>query len=398
MKAILIFCMSFALALAILPACALAAPAESPIILGGTGDDVCYDTLLLPNGNLILSMSSGGGRNGEPEYDENVHKVWLLCLAPDGSTVWENEYGEERSGGYTSLWFLALGDDGTFRATESYDISQHRQYLQEKVFSCEDGSLLSQGERSLNPLGDGSVYIQYRANGGYMLVEESLSVDSPDSYRTLSMLDPQGRELWRLDADAYGIRNVDGWFLLPQGMLLYGRHPNDALQQSQPIVMLVGAHGDVLWSYVPAGLTNGIFWDGIIDSAGRIVLTGITRGAKQTDENGSESRIQLVTCLDTATGEEIWRKTAEMSERSLPCKIIAELNGQIILCDSGNSYQNKVFETLDWNGNELQYWTASVPGYGQISPHFFQWNGELWTYTILEGNTMDVLLERVVLP
>ena len=396
MKRILIYCI--ACILTVLPAGALATTVESPVILGGTGDDVCYDTLQLPNGNLILSMSSGGGRDGEPEYEGNVRKAWLLCLAPDGSTVWETEYGDDRSGGYTSLRFLSLNGDGTFNGTESYSISQHPQYLQEKIFSCDDGSLVLQAEKESNTLEEDSVYKQYYANNGYLLIEESLSGRTADNYRIFYMLDPEDRELWRLDADEAGIRNLEGWIAAEQGTLLYGRHRNEATGKPQPIALLADAAGQALWTYQPADIDNGVPWEGILNSKGYFILSGMMSGALQTDEYNAESRLQFIVCLDAATGEEIWRRTADLTDRDLPYRNLAEINGQYILCDSGDSYNNIVFETLDMDGNELQYWTASIPGYAHISPRFFRWNGELWTCTILDGNTMDVLLERVMVP
>ena len=375
------------LALGVLPVCALATTAESPLIIGGAGYDVCYDTLSLPNGNIILSLSSNGGQNGGPEYKGDVHKVWLLCLAPDGSVVWETEFGEDAKGGHTRLQHLALSGDGTFYGTVCYEISQYTQYRQKITFSCADGSILSEGEKVME---DENYYRRYLPNDGFTLVSESLtsgtSVDSP----TLRMLDANGNELWKLDADVIGY-TMD-WLPTAHGALLYGVSANAAQTASQAAAALIDNSGRVVWTYRAENLDSGRFFDGMIDSGGRFVASGFCNY-----KSGQDSSQQLLVCLDAATGTILWQQTAGTADRILPNAHLTEIDGQYILCGSSDHY-SITFETVDREGRELQCWTTSIPGYTLISPRFFLWNGELWTETLLKGSDRDAVLERVVIP
>lgn len=403
MKRFLMYCIAAVLLLGLLPACALAVTAESPIILGGTEDDACYGTLSLPNGNLIVSMSSGGGRDGTSAYPGNVHKAWLVCLAPDGSTVWEVSFGAAANGSYTSVQFPALNDDGTFSGVLRYSISQFPQYRQEITLSLSDGSILAEGEQVFSTMETEKINKNYYKNGGYTIMEEIHDCDATCQPRTLHLIGPDGNELWTLDAVAGGMRHIADFVQTEQGTILYGRDESsgDVIEDSGT-VMLVDASGTILWRYQPEGLEYSTLSSGILDSQGRFVAAGFARSAMLTDEDGHaigyNDPSQLLVCLDAATGEALWQQTTAMTDEKLPTDNLMEYDGQYILCTSGGNYNTNVFETLDYNGNELQYWTTSVPEYGLIAPQFFLWDGELWASSILNGSTMDVLLERVVIP
>ena len=393
MKRIVMYCAVFVLALMILPACSLATTAESPIILGGTGDDSCYSNLPLPNGNLILSMASAGGRNGEPEYGNHVLKVWLVCLAPDGSVVWENSFGADRKGNYTTLHFLSLNEDDTFSGMIRYEIGQRAQYRQKMTFSCADGSLLYEGEKVPDTVEEDSIYRQYFANDGQMIVSETLMSEMADKPRIIRLYNAEGSELWTLDATNAGISLLEGWVSTPQGAVLYGRNRSTINQESTPTALLVDSSGHVVWTYQPDDLKDGGLFNGILDSEGHFVAVGFCN--YNGEQNSSK---QLLVCLDSATGAVLWQRTADMAQCRLPGNKLMEINGGYMICASDSNASGILLETIDTSGNKLQVWTESMPDYRMFSPRFLLWNGELWTESLLDGSHMDVVLQRVALP
>ena len=58
---------------------------------GGTGQDTVYEATPLPDGNLLLNGYTQLGRAGQAQLTGKGHptRAWLLCLAPDGSILWE---------------------------------------------------------------------------------------------------------------------------------------------------------------------------------------------------------------------------------------------------------------------------------------------------------------------
>ena len=58
---------------------------------GGTGQDTIYDITPLPDGNLLLNGYTQLGRGELQQLTGKGHptRAWLLCLAPDGSILWE---------------------------------------------------------------------------------------------------------------------------------------------------------------------------------------------------------------------------------------------------------------------------------------------------------------------
>ena len=402
MKRFFLYSIVAILALGILPGCALATTAESPIILGDYGDESCYATLQLPNGNIILSLTSTGGRNGAPLYGGSIRKVWLLCLAPDGSTVWETELGEDIKGGYTTMISLTLNDNDTFTGRIRYTISQHPQYWQEMTFSCNDGTLISEGEKIPDAMETQKTSREYFTVGNQTILREVHNCESTCDPCTLHMIGPDGNEQWCLDTDAIGLEYMVRWVPAPGGAILYGMNRTKSSPNRQAVALLVDPDGNIVWYRAAAVFEYASLSDAIVDSNGRFVGLGFARNNAYCENNGYnlgfDSFNQLLVCWDAATGEEVWQKTTELTDRQLPSSYLAETDGQYILTDSGSKYKCCVFETVDTNGNELQYWTTSFPGCTHFTPRFFTWNGELWTRTSIEDSDDDIVLERVQIP
>ena len=201
MKHIAAYLMTVAiLLLALTSAFAQGVTADSPIMLGGTGDDSYHDSLSLPNGNVIFSIASNGGRNGGEQYAKRTRKAWLICLAPDGSTVWENEFGDSHPGGYTIFSQLVLGSDNSFSGMASYSINQYSQYRQMMTFSTVDGSLIQSGERIMDSMEADNIYRTFQTSGGYRMAEEVNNFNTNLKPRILRLLDSDGNQLWELNA------------------------------------------------------------------------------------------------------------------------------------------------------------------------------------------------------
>jgi len=401
MKRILLLIVVIALTIGCFPACGLAGTAESPIILGGTGDDAFYGMLPLANGNLILSLSSRGGRDDMPEYDGNVYKVWLLCLAPDGSILWETNFGKEDEGGYTILQYLSLNDDDTFSGLAWYSINQTSQYRQRLTFSLADGSIVSSEDPIADTIAaDHILRIYYPVNGSF-IIEEICDCEVSCNPRTLCMTDAQGETLWLLDANQIGISHIDNWIPTDNGALLYGRNVTDNVSADQAVALLVDQNGNVLWTQT-ADIENGSFDNGIIDSNGRFIGAGLAKGEMMLDENGHfigyDSWNQLIVCWDATTGAAYWQTVTEMTDSTLPYDNLIEIEGQYILFDSFRDYLSNVYEIIDANGQMLQYWTTSYNDFTLLGNSLFVWNNELWAESVFKDGDTDVLLERINIP
>ena len=400
----MIFCLlSIVLLLALTSACAQNITAESPIILGGTGDDSLHGFLSLPNGNIILSIASNGGRDGEATYPGLTRKAWLICLAPDGSTVWENEFGDDHTGGYTIFSQLILGDNDSFTGMVSYSISQYSQYRQMMTFSTIDGSLLQSGERIMESMETDNIYRTFTTSQGYRIASETHNFNTNLKPRILRLLDNGGKQLWEFNASENGISHMEQFIPVSQGTLLFGRDNVADSINSNAVAMLINNSGAVVWDYQFNNGSRCGFQSGIIDSEGRFIIMGTVRGDPILNEDGravgfEDNTSLLLTCLDVTTGETIFEKTLQMADRRIPSDQIIEYDGRYILCGAGENYNTIEYQALDHDGMLLQHWSDGYPEYGLFGARFFLWNGKLWAKAILDGTTMDVYLTRVAIP
>ena len=286
MKHIVSYMLAIILLLAFTSVSAQGVTAESPIILGGTGDNTDSDFLSLPNGNIIIAVSSNGGRNGEKPYAGGIRKVWLVCLSPDGSIVWENVFGDDRAGGYTHLNQLILGDNDSISGMVSYSIDQRSQYRQMMIFSTIDGSLLQSGERVMDSMEMDNVYRTFSTSGKFRIADETYNFDTNLKPRMLRLLDDKGNQLWELNATENDISHMRQLIPVPQGTVLYGQEDAEGSVSSEAVAMLVDNTGAVVWEYRYRRDSMCSFIDGVLDSQGRIVLLGNIRGNLITDEKG----------------------------------------------------------------------------------------------------------------
>lgn len=401
MKHLIPLMLAITLMLCCLPACGLAGTAESPIILGGTEDDVVNDVLPLANGNLILSVSRDVNYDGTIHYEDTIHRVWLLCLAPDGSVLWETTFGKEDPGGFSMMHYLELNDDDTFTGVVGYSIVQRSQYRQTLTFSVTDGTLIT----SENPVPDTIEADHILRNiypvGGSVITEEIHDCEASCKPRTLRMTDAEGRDLWQLNANEIGISHIRNWIPVEQGALIYGRNVIDQPLADQAVAMLIDRDGNVLWTQT-AEIENGSFHDAILDSTGRFIGVGFAKSDLQLDASGHflgyGSQNQLIACWDAATGGVFWQSVTEMIDKKLPYDHVMEIDGQYILCGSGTNYTENAYETFDANGQMLSCWTTSYHDKPLIISDLFQWNQELWAVSFTGSGNSDVLLERVEIP
>ena len=403
MKHIAAYLMVIVLLLALTPASAQGVTAESPIILGGTGDDALHDSLSLPNGNVIFSIASNGGRNGGEQYAGRTRKAWLICLAPDGSTVWENEFGDAQAGGYTIFSQLILKNDDSFSGMVSYSIDQHSQYRQMMTFSTVDGSLIQSGERVMDSMEADNIFRKFYTSQDYRIAYETHNFNTNLKPRILRLLDNDGNQLWELNASENDISHMKQFIPLSQGTLLYGRDNVGDSIGTNAVAMLVDNSGAMVWDYQFSNGSRCGYQSGIIDSQGRFVVMGTTRGDPILNEEEKaigyeDSTSLLLTCLDVSTGETIFEKIIPMTDRRIPSDQITEFDDRFILCDNGDNYNTIEYQTIDKDGNLLQHWSDRYPDCGLIGARFFLWNGELWARSILDGASMDVYLTRVVIP
>lgn len=393
-----------ALAVAILLFTTLTALGEgrpAAIRLGGTGDDHLTTAVPLENGNLLLAMSSQGGRNGQAEHPQGARKMWLLCLAPNGSPLWETEYGHEKG----SSWFYGLTvDGGSVTGALRHSIDDSMQYTQRRTYSLADGALLWEGEKADPSKLDRNVKIYEYPLGPLLFEQEVHDYEATCEPRFYRLRDAGGGELWCVDAKEVGLSNQEGQLRFGESTLLWGRQWNYESGSSQLVALRIDDGGNLLWRASLTDIEDGLFRDGLLDSRGRMVLTGISRSAMRVSSEGYglgyEDQKQLLVCMDAATGEQLWRhENGLVSDEVLPIDDILQVEAGYLLAGVGLNHMGSAFELLDFDGNSLARWSTVLPetvSYGQT---LFHWKGETWVGTsIEEDGTRDVYLERVEMP
>lgn len=374
-------------------------PANSPIRLGGKGDDSIGkgSMLALSNGNLLLSISTHRGRNGQGETKRSNAWTWLLCLAPDGSILWETEFGEDRG----SMGFGSLTEqpNETVAGYVHYSIEQHSQYMQKRIYSLKDGSLVWKGEPEKTT--DDSIYVSINTAGSRYLREETHDAQAKCEPRFYQLEEADGKVAWRVDAESIGLNNLRGVLPVPQGTLLYGCLWEDGATGGTAKALVMDDQGKVLWSLPMKDLGDADLLSALNDSGNHALLSGFNYGPFDSKSGHFEYRKKFVLQLDTTTGQEIWRKEyPDGAQTTSPTGLqLTTEQGYLSAAIDTRDYSGFVYQLLGTDGTEQAPWQVTLKDTAIVGLNVFHWNGEIWQlYTAEQDGDMDVVLERLIIP
>lgn len=373
--------------------------AKSPLRLGGSGDDSAGngDVLPLSSGNLLLSISTHRGRNGQAETERSNGWLWLICLKPEGSTLWETEFGEDR--GTIGFGNLIEQPGDKVVGYMHYSIDQHSQYRQKRIYSLKDGKLLWQGE--LESMTDPNIYVTIDTVGSRYLRKETHDAHATCEPRYYQLEEADGTVVWRVEQDSIGLNNFRGALEVPQGTLLYGCQWDDGASGGTAKALLMDDQGKILWSMATEELNDSRLLHGLSSGNSRALLSGLSSGP--IDPNGGlpAYREQFLLLLDTGTGREIWRKQYRDNAGTIhPIGEQLETEHGFLLADTDTrDFSGYICMLVGADGTEQEPWQVTFKDTEVNGLELFRWNGEIWAeYIITQDGDMDVVLERLIIP
>ncbi len=363
--------------------------AQSPIRFGGSGDDsIVRDTVLpLESGNLLLSISTHRGRSGQAETKRSNTWAWLICLKPDGSTLWETEFGEER--GTTSFGSLTEQPGETVTGYLYYSIDQHSQYRQKQTYSLKDGSLLWQGERE--SMTDPNIYVTINTAGSRYLREETHDSQAKCEPRYYQLEETDGTVVWRVESESIGLRLCEGALSAPKGTLLYGCHKEAGTRGEKAKALLMDDRGEVMWSMTMDDLNDARLMFGLAAGNDRALLAGVSRDPHE----------RFLILIDTKTGSELWRRQyRDEGDTIHPISAQLETEQGFLLADvDARDHSGFIYMLVEADGTEHKPWQVTFRDTAFVGLNLFQWNKEAWAaYNIEQDGDTDVMLERLLIP
>ncbi|MEG2207149.1 MAG: hypothetical protein RR065_03505 [Clostridia bacterium] len=370
------------------------------IRLGGTGDDSLSrnNWLITPEGNLLLVMQTTGGHNEQPTYPHNARKTWLVCLAPDGSTLWEREIGEKT--GASILYNLRLRADGSFDAQLNYSIDQVTQYTRWQRYSLTDGALLWEGEKEQPYTVEGAMEYCYIAGTRTLRTCFNGSQATSES-RMYQLEEADGKVLWQAGARAIGLSGLNGVAAVEGGTVLYGFNGLEGENGYVPVLLKMDDAGAVQWRVALDEVKNGKLDSYTFTKDGLLVLAGWSHEDLASDTGVLRNVKQVLCCVNPVSGDVRWKKLNALADgEALVRGAIVEVDQGFVLSGGNGQFSGIAYQLIDHEGNELARWETSLPETTFIGSDLFLWNGVPWMASFItqEEDNSDVLLQRVELP
>ncbi len=379
------------LLLALQPAaCAAVRPEGSFRIGGGGKDSPTCAPLVLPNGDLVVAVSTQGGLGGEPLDTDGEYKTYLACLDYEQNVVWQSVwtgtvslYGLDENGGVQAFWRYKDGGETYVRFTTlSADTGEQTAQKQPmKLVSTQTGA-------------DPHIYSQALPDYGF--VTEIHDPEATTEPRYFSLCAPDGEELWRKNQKELVVQNVEEIAQLDDGILLLGS--SGELSEDVyylPIVVKVSLTGELLWQYIPSEMESGSLLHFQRGGEGDVVVFGYGRIGELTAD---ASTWQIIASLDEKSGEVRWEKEYRDTETRVSGRsdVVAVPEGYAAVCFNADTqaFSCRRFGTA---GELLDGWSVSAPGFIYYrSPLPFYWQGELWVQATADNDyRWDAHYQRV---
>lgn len=332
---------------------------------GGTGQDTVYNVTPLPDGNLLLNGYTQLGRGDLKQLTGKGHptRAWLLCLAPDGSILWEVIDKTEGTTRYVTPIVTTAGEIAVLfynsPSQVTTEIAIHRYSL--------EGELK---EKIALPLEVGLV--EGRMTDGFVFYDWEHGYMTADLAGTVQRINIS-------KADRIIGSGVDAMVPYGDGWVIAGRTNNEDAGEA---IAHFNKEGKVVWYYTTPELAEGFFVGPEVQTDGNLVLNWY----KLNKETGETQESRML-CL-AADGSPLW-------ELNIP----SEARGNFTVTKDGfvfakqrmeKTYTFIQFTLVGADGQVQQQWQAEKRRDMLYGSDLVTWNGEAWFHADAERQSNRV--------
>ncbi len=354
---------AFTLLAALLVAVCLPAAADDRTVdtwyFGGTGQDTIYDVTPLPGGNLLLNGYTQLGRNGREMVTGSPRqtRAWLLCLAPDGSILWE---ALDETQGTTRYVTPLLTSSGDIAVLFYNSPSQVNTEVAIHIYSME-GQL-----KKKVPLPLEVGLVEGVMTDGFVFYDYDRGCMAADLNGTVRLLDAQKADLVIGSGTAAMVPYKDGW-------VTSGRSRDE---DAGHVVAHFNREGKRVWSFTTPELAEGFFSIPQLQQDGTILVNWSLHDLES--EQVLESRM---ICLDE-NGNQLW-------EKPLPVEAV----GPFVTTEEGwvfcRNWMEKTYTFIRFilvgeDGQLKEMRQAEKRRDLLFGSEPFLWNGEAWFHADAE--------------
>ena len=338
---------------------------------GGTGQDTIYEATPLPNGNLLLNGYTQLGRNGREQVSGSPRqtRAWLLCLAPDGSILWEALDETEGTTRYVAPVITSGGDIAVLFYNSP---SQVNTEIAIHLYSME-GQLK---EKVALPLEVGLV--EGVMTDGYVFYDWEKGYIAADLTGTVRGLEIGEEERITGSGVADMIPYGDGW-------IIAGQRRNEPLEENlvgfadkkatfSYSIVHFDRDGKTVWRYDAP--EDALLYNPVLADDGSILCNW----RKWNEETGEVTESHMI-CLD-GNGQLQW----QVDIPSKVCGNFAPVEDGFVFYRKWmeKTYTFIEFTLIGRDGQVKQQWQAEKRREMLYGAEMFAWNGEAWFHADAE--------------
>lgn len=351
--------------------------------MGGEGRTVqYYPAVVLPNGNMILSLYTQGGFGGELLAATGHYRTCIACVGPQNEILW-SRFFEGTTVAHDAVVYsvcrLNIAQDGSLAVLLRQRTPQEGAYFLPILLDADTGALLQTGAKIPYEISNEAIdrYVVTWNLENVYIQKKTDAFSTANSTSIIEAYDYENHLLWRQSMDSLPMDTLTACLETPAGILLTGnavaRMSNDQIA-NHTVFAFVDPAGQSVWTHVFDGAqTSSIV--ATLNSDAQLMLLGNLANGENT---AAEEVWQYLACMEPATGAVRWEQAMPFApDAPLPVGALLPTGTGYLLLGEANG--QTVCETVDRQGTALDTWRKNIAMNGDFATLQYFYRGDaLW--------------------
>ena len=325
--------------------------------MGGEGRTAqYYPAVVLPNGNMILSLYTQGGIGGEPLDAVGHCRTCIVCVGLQYDILWSRFFEGTtvaQDAAVYSVCRLHIEQGGSLAVLLRQHTPQDGAYFLPVTLDAETGAVLQTGAEipcEISNEAAGRYVATFNLENVYVQ-KKTDAFSTADATSAIEAYDCGNRLLWRQPMDSLPMDTLTECLETPACILLMGNAVASTANgqiTSHAAFALVGPAGQPIWTRVLDRAQTSSMTATLSGDAQLVVLGYLT----EHENTAVEESWQYLACMDVASGTVLWEKaTSYTTDAPLPAGIALPTDTGYLLLGEANG--QTLCETVDQQGTML---------------------------------------------
>lgn len=373
------------------------------IRLGGDGrTSQSFPVVVLPNGNMIISLYTKGGIGDDNVPSSGGYQTCLVCINPQNEILWRRYFDGSSIPGDAvvySVCRMSVKQENELSVLLRQHTAKDGTFFLPMTLDAGSGEVMETGAMIPFDISDEAAdkYVTTFNMDSLYIQQKTLHFSTVEPERTVVAYGYDNRLRWSVPADALPFGAIQTCLETPAGVLLCGMVVTpeaDRTFLSHTVFAMISPDGQTLWTHT-FDRKQSVNITPTLNREGHIMALGSLENNSNTAE---QEDWQYLACMDSQSGAIIWERTTPFTAAAaLPVGMLLMTETGYLLLGEHNG--ETLAESVDPLGNQNVLSAQSIEPEGDFATlqYFFR-GGALWVarmgitpqHTYMQYSLLDI--------